>query len=244
MKSQTTKAAAKTEANLTAVMNLIAVPDDGKLMAIEDRRTTPPVEVQVIPAKLTKGEKRTAASTKRVQQDVAAQLAAAAKRDPITAKPETGDVLNGDGSKFIQQDAPAIPTTGYQGPMRALRDRVKAGAYTKAANGQPSCGDAIAQALGHLEPAEVIRACIIAMNLAANPYVHLNIGQQSMNLRNKLRGMMKRGEFGQGVLAEAIEVVLESRPADPKTAPAQVIPAPAPAPTSKAKRPHGGASST
>lgn len=108
--------------------------------------------------------------------------------------------------------APAIPTTGYTGPMRALRDRVKAGAYTKAANGQPSCGDDVAQILGTLEPVEVIKACMVAMDLDTNPYPHLNIGQQSMNLRNKLRGQLKRGEIGMGVVREAVEVVMEARP--------------------------------
>lgn len=101
-------------------------------------------------------------------------------------------------------------TAGYVGPMLALRERLAAGAYQKAKNGQPCCGDEIAIALGSLTPAQVIRACIIAMNLPNNPYTHLNIGQQSMNLRNKLRGCMKRGEFGMGVVNEAVEVVLET----------------------------------
>lgn len=93
----------------------------------------------------------------------------------------------------------------YNGPMMALRDRSKAGAYRRAANGQPACGDEIAIALGELQPVFVIRACILALNLPHNPYTHLNIGQQSMNLRNRLRGALKRGEFGNGVVIEAIE---------------------------------------
>lgn len=99
----------------------------------------------------------------------------------------------------------------YQGPMLALRSRLKAGVYTKAANGQPSCGDEVAQILGQLEPTEVIRACLIAMDLDHNPYAHLNVGQQSMNLRNKLRGMLKKGSFGMGVVREAAEEVIEGR---------------------------------
>jgi hypothetical protein len=107
------------------------------------------------------------------------------------------------------EDAHIEIATGYTGPMLALRERLAAGAYSKAINGQPCCGDAIAIKLGTLNPAQVIRACIIAMNLPANPYTHLNVGQQSMNLRNKLRGCMKRGEFGFGVVAEAVEQVEE-----------------------------------
>lgn len=104
-------------------------------------------------------------------------------------------------------EAPA--PTGYTGPMLALRERAKQGQYKKAVNGQPSCGDEVATILGSLKPEQVIRACIIALNLPGNPYTHLNIGQQSMNLRNKLRGAMKRGEFGMGVVTEAAEVALE-----------------------------------
>jgi hypothetical protein len=97
--------------------------------------------------------------------------------------------------------------TGYQGSMLRLRERLAQGAYQKAANGQPCCGDQVATILGSLAPAQVIRACIIAMALPANPYAHLNVGQQSMNLRNKLRGCFKREEFGVGVLIEAVEEV-------------------------------------
>lgn len=226
MKNQTTKAAAAKQANLDAVVNLIAIPDDGKLMAIEDRRTTPAVEVQIVPIRLTKGEKRTAASQKRVQVDVAKQLAAAAKNTTESnAKALTKFINSKD-----EDGAPTEVTTGYQGPMKALRDRVKAGKYTKAANGQPSCGDEVAQILGALEPTEVIAACMTAMDIT-NPYLALNIGQQSMNLRNKLRGQLKRGEIGMGVLREAVEVTIEARPNKPATAPkAEVKEEAAPAP--------------
>lgn len=97
--------------------------------------------------------------------------------------------------------------TGYQGSMLRLRERLAEGAYKKAENGQPCCGDQVATLLGSLAPAQVIRACIAAMALPSNPYAHLNIGQQSMNLRNKLRGCFKREEFGMGVLVEAVEDV-------------------------------------
>lgn len=96
----------------------------------------------------------------------------------------------------------------YTGPMLILRQRLKAGAYGKMANGQPACGDQLAQMLGSLNSAQVIRACMIAMAIEMNPYAHLNIGQQSMNLRNKLRGMLKAGVFGYGVVTEAVEEVM------------------------------------
>lgn len=105
------------------------------------------------------------------------------------------------------EEAAAPAKAVYTGPMLALRERAKRGVYIKAANGQPSCGDEVATILGSLRPEYVIRACIVALNLPGNPYLHLNIGQQSMNLRNKLRGALIRGEFGMGVVREAVEEV-------------------------------------
>lgn len=160
-----------------------------------------------------------AVAAKRISDDTQAHIDAAAK----TAARKTSaqlmvEAVDHDAAQMsaLREEfvatAPPIPTTGYTGPMRALRDRVKAGAYVKAANGQPSCGDEVAQVLGALEPVEVIKACMVAMDLGLNPYLHLNIGQQSMNLRNKLRGQLKRGEIGMGVVREAVEVVMEARP--------------------------------
>ena len=115
-----------------------------------------------------------------------------------------------------EEDAEEID--GYAGPMLRLRERLAEGAYQKAPNGQPCCGDQVATLLGTLAPAAVIRACIVAMNLPANPYAHLNVGQQSMNLRNKLRGCFKREEFGMGVLIEAVEQIQEELAAAPVVA--------------------------
>lgn len=108
-------------------------------------------------------------------------------------------------AEAIASEKPVID--GYTGPMLALRERAKLGLYTKAANGQLCCADAVALKLGSLPPEGVIRACIIALNLPANPYTHLNIGQQSMNLRNKLRHALETGVFGFGVVVEAVEAV-------------------------------------
>jgi len=114
-----------------------------------------------------------------------------------------------DESALVGTESEPADKPGYVGPMLELRRRLAAGVYHRAPNGQPCCGDEVAKHLGDLTPAQVIRACIIAMALPANPYAHLNIGQQSMNLRNKLRGALKRGEFGMGVLVEAVEEIRE-----------------------------------
>lgn len=119
-----------------------------------------------------------------------------------------------DSEEDDQTDADeADEEAGYQGSMIRLRERMAEGAYQKAVNGQPCCGDRVATLLGSLAPAQVIRACIVAMALPTNPYSHLNVGQQSMNLRNKLRGCFKREEFGFGVLVEAVEQIQDDEAA-------------------------------
>jgi hypothetical protein len=121
---------------------------------------------------------------------------------------EDAETLGGElDSEEDDQADEADEEAGYQGSMLRLRERLAEGAYQKAENGQPCCGDRVATLLGTLQPLQVIRACMIAMALPSNPYSHLNIGQQSMNLRNKLRGCFKREEFGFGVLVEAVEDV-------------------------------------
>lgn len=129
--------------------------------------------------------------------------------EEITGEPSDDLDENGNVIPEDEDESDDEEESGYQGSMIRLRERLAEGAYQKAPNGQPCCGDQVATLLGTLAPAQVIRACIIAMALPANPYNHLNVGQQSMNLRNKLRGCFKREEFGLGVLVEAVEEVRE-----------------------------------
>ena len=126
---------------------------------------------------------------------------------------EEDDQTDEDSANDQADADEADEEAGYQGSMIRLRERLAEGAYQKAPNGQPCCGDRVATLLGTLQPLQVIRACIIAMALSSNPYSHLNVGQQSMNLRNKLRGCFKREEFGFGVLVEAVETVKEQEEA-------------------------------
>lgn len=197
----------------------------------ESMDVQPLMDAEEFPGRATPKQIKAAKETARVRADVANQTAAIVRADRLAAQEatalpaadtaaasaapvDTPAPADRQEAESAPKQAPTIPSTGYNGPMRALRDRVKAGAYKKAANGQPSCGDEVAQILGALEPVEVIRACLDAMAIA-NPYGHLNIGQQSMNLRNKLRGQLKRNDIGMGVLREAVEGVIEQRPAKP-----------------------------
>lgn len=96
----------------------------------------------------------------------------------------------------------------YTGPMLALRVARKA--YGKAPNGQQCCGDQLSVLLGTLKPTQVIRSLLDAMKLEKNPYLHLNEGQQSMNLRNKARAMMKRGELSFDAIRQQVESKVEA----------------------------------
>lgn len=98
--------------------------------------------------------------------------------ESMGVSPETGEVLQAEKPR-------------YQGPMLALVAARKA--YVKGANGNPNNGDSLALILGSLTREAVVAVCLQALGLEHNPYLHLNPGQQSMNLRNKLRHAVKSG---------------------------------------------------
>lgn len=87
----------------------------------------------------------------------------------------------------------------YFGPMLALKEARKH--YVKAANGIECNGDALALICGKYDRDHTVRALIVVLGLGHNPYLHLNPGQQSMNLRNKARHQFKNGTL----TAEQIE---------------------------------------
>ncbi len=111
--------------------------------------------------------------------------------------------INPDGSPMEADDAPVKTAREqkYFGPMVALKTaRLR---YVKAANGIQCNGDAMATLLGDMKREDVVITLIRAMKLEGNPYSHLNPGQQSMNLRNKARGMIKNGTLSMVEIATA-----------------------------------------
>ena len=103
------------------------------------------------------------------------------------------------GAPAVQED----DKPHYDGPMVALKTaRLH---YTKAANGILCNGDQLAVICGAHSREETVRALIRAMKLEGNPYAHLNPGQQSMNLRNKARGMLKAGTLTHDAIKAAFE---------------------------------------
>lgn len=88
------------------------------------------------------------------------------------------------------REAPANENR-YDGPMLALVAARKH--YVKAANGILCNGDQLANLCGKHTREETVKALIVALKLPGNPYLTLNPGQQSMNLRNKARNALKNG---------------------------------------------------
>ena len=132
-----------------------------------------------------KAAKLEAAAAAKAEKE-AAKLAkmTATKEERAAAKAERAarlEALNSDG------------TRKYVGSMLALADRVKMGLYVKGVTGQLRSNDELAQVLDGVTPNGVIQTAKAVLELEVNPYTHLNVGQQSMNLRNKLRGSLRKG---------------------------------------------------
>lgn len=101
------------------------------------------------------------------------------------------EALGVDADTYIAEQLAETPKSGYVGPMLALRTAVKK--YVVAPNGQPCCGDDLAEICGAYPREAVVAGLVAALGLGSNPYLHLNPGQQSMNLRNKARTALKSG---------------------------------------------------
>lgn len=102
----------------------------------------------------------------------------------------------------------------YAGSMLALRE-AKA-RYVRAANGRLRSTDPLAEALDAVEPSGVVTIAKLALELSENPYTRLNIGQQSMNLRNRMRFAIKKGTL-------TVEDVIRIRDENDLTIPADVL---------------------
>jgi hypothetical protein len=101
------------------------------------------------------------------------------------------EALGVDPDTYVAEQLADAPKSGYVGPMLALRTAVKK--YVVAPNGQPCCGDDLAEICGAYPREAVVAGLVAALGLGSNPYLHLNPGQQSMNLRNKARTALKNG---------------------------------------------------
>ncbi len=130
----------------------------------------------------------------RRDQDAANALATAvadAEATGVTLEQMLADMGIDDQGRPLQTDKQR-----YDGPMLALVAARKS--YVKAANGILCNGDQLAVICGAHSRDETVKALgrlLFAKGLttAVNPYLSLNPGQQSMNLRNKARHALKAG---------------------------------------------------
>ena len=98
-------------------------------------------------------------------------------------------------------------TTQINTSMLVLREARKH--YVRApGTGHLVNGDNLALALAELTVPQVAIVLQQVLAIESNPYAHLNAGQQSMNLRNKLRGLVRRGEVTLEQIAAARDAIV------------------------------------
>lgn len=135
-----------------------------------------------------------AAADKAAKKDAAAKAAVDAKAAQAAKQKERAETV---AANKLARDTKAAELTAagrtYTGTMTQLAERVKAGAYVKSMTGQLRSSDELAVALDAVPAMNVVILGLKALKLAENPYAALNIGQQSMNLRNRMRGAIKKG---------------------------------------------------
>ncbi len=136
-------------------------------------------------AAAAKKAEREAAKAVKVTATVEERAAKKAEREARLA------ALVGDGKKYV-------------GSMLALADRVKQGVYVKSATGQLRSTNELAEVLDAVPVDNVFRLAKIVLGLDENPYINLNTGQQSMNLRNRMRGALKKGTITMDFIKQTI----------------------------------------
>lgn len=137
-----------------------------------------------------KAEREAARAAKKAEAE-AAKAAKIAEREAKKAEAEAAKAARAAEREAKKAERAArAAELGEQAKMAALRDAKKN--YVKSATGQLRSNDELAVALDAVQPTAVIAIALRLLKLDVNPYQRLNVGQQSMNLRNKLRGAIKR----------------------------------------------------
>ncbi len=160
-------------------------------------------------------------AAEKAQAKIAAKAAKEAEKAAKKAEREAAKAAKASATTHLSEEAKAAKAAAhaeraariaalgegrkYTGEMLSLADRVKQGAYVKGTTGQLRSTDALAEALDAVPVMNVIRLAKIVLNLDENPYSHLNTGQQSMNLRNKMRGAITKGILTIERIKEVIE---------------------------------------
>jgi len=98
-------------------------------------------------------------------------------------------------------------TTTEVKPMSALRGKE----YTKL-NGSIVCGDDVSTALAGVELEALIKFAK-ANGVDTDKYAHLNNGQKRMNIGNRLRNLVKKGEVELAALTKLQRAPVKEKPA-------------------------------
>lgn len=148
--------------------------------------------------------KKEAANAEKAARKAEREAAAASKKELAEAKKAERESNAAARRQANEERAAALKEAGkgYVGSMLSLADRVKQGVYVKGMNGQLRSSDELAVALEACPATNVIKLALEVLDLESNPYQNLNVGQQSMNLRNKLRGAIKAGKLTLDVIRE------------------------------------------
>jgi hypothetical protein len=175
------------------------------------RKTRQPVKAlnksaETIAVQAKAEKQRKAASKKALKEATTPKVVKPSKPEPMAKSVDAkkaehdayvqalrvdAEALGVDPDTYVAEQLADAPKSGYVGPMLALRTAVKK--YIVAPNGQPCCGDDLAEICGAYPREAVVAGLVAALGLGSNPYLHLNPGQQSMNLRNKARTAIKSG---------------------------------------------------
>lgn len=170
-------------------------------------KTKQEVDAAAAQAKIAeKAEKKAAAEKAKAEKEKAAAEKKAAAQAERQKKIDERDALMAQRKKEREEAIAKAAAEGktprertYEGSMLALSERVKQGVYVKGTNGQLRSTDEVALALDGVPAKKVVPLLMEVFKLDANPYPQLNYGQQSMNLRNRLRGALRKGmEVGEG----------------------------------------------
>lgn len=168
---------------------------------------------------MTQQEKDAAAAQAKIAEKEAKQKAAAEKKAAKEAEAtEKKAAKEAEKKKREEERAAAKAAREAAGvkesteSMKALSERVKSGTYVKGRNGQLRSSDPLALVLETVAVEKMVTFLLAVLGLAENPYASLNYGQQSMNLRNRLRGAIRKGAEVNGEKL-TVEVIAAKRDA-------------------------------
>lgn len=200
-KSQTKRATAQTETTNTEATT--GATDVGRGVSVDSTAGADKVETKqdkdaaAAKAKIAEKEVKQAEAAKKKAER---EAATAAKKEEAAKTKAEREAKAAENKAAREARAAELEAAGrkYTGSMLALSDRVKAGVYVKSTTGQLRSTDAVAEAFDAVPPQNVVKLGTLLFN-EPNKYAALNIGQQSMNYRNRLRGAIRAGAEVNGV---------------------------------------------